>query len=49
MVIGSPIAKPLPSICMVAPPVTVVVPVAVPKAELFFTSITPALTVVNPE
>ena len=49
MVIGSAIFKPLPSICTVVPEATVVVPVAVPNAVLFFASITPLVKVVNPE
>ncbi|CAB4823958.1 unannotated protein [freshwater metagenome] len=48
MVMGSATLNPIPSNCTVAPALTVVAPATSPNAALFFTSITPVLTVVNP-
>ena len=47
-VTGSATTSPLPSSCSAAPPATVVAPAVAPRAVLFCTSSTPALTVVAP-
>ncbi|CAB4823926.1 unannotated protein [freshwater metagenome] len=48
MVMGSAIVRPPPSICMVVPLATEVLPATVPNAVLFFASIAPLVSVVEP-